>query len=290
MRQIRFLLGWMPRDEAIATFLGRAQLPTDDVTEYAARWDAAHQALQGRERFNLEAPALEEVPPELEERANAFRVRPDVLSFFQGLDWTLRIADLEHVLSFQKTITEEHALDRVAGVEANDLAALFSLSLPDPVAPTNLECAVDPDHKGLTFFSSNPNLRFGGHAIQQAQIPAAAGQPAQTLNVAGFIIHHGAPFIQIAEYNGRLFVRDGYHRCYGFLRRGIRRVPCVFVRARSFDELGANQPVFVRQEVLFGEKPPFLKDFLDDRVSATTLHREVRKILRVSAQEFLIQL
>jgi hypothetical protein len=290
MRQIRFLLGWMPRDEAIGTFLGRAQMPNDDVTEFAERWNAAHQALERRELYNLPVPALQEIPPELEQRANAFRTRPDVLAALQGLNWALGIADLEHVLSFQKTVTEEHALDRVAGVDPDDLAGLFTLSLPDPAGPTNLEFAADADHKGLTFFSPNPNLRFGGHVIQQGQIPAAAGQPAQTLNVAGFVISHGAPFIQVAEHNGRWFVRDGYHRCYGFLRRGIRRVPCVFIRARSLDELGANQPVFVRPEVLFGDRPPFLRDFLDDRVSATTQHRDIRKILRVSAQEFLIQL
>ena len=238
----------------------------------------------------MATPTLQELPPELTDRANAFRARPDVLAALQGLDWTLGIADLEHVLSFQKTVVEDHALDHVAGAEANDFAGLFPICLPDPAGPINIECAVDADHKGLTFVSSNPNLRLGGHVIQQAEIPAAAGQPTQRLNVAGFIFNFGAPFIQIAEFNRRWFIRDGYHRCYGFLRRGIRHIPCVFVHARNFDELGANQPAFIRQEVLFGEKPPFVKDFLDDRVSATTQHKDIRKILRVSAQEFLIQL
>jgi hypothetical protein len=49
MRQIRFLEAWMTREEAIAMFLGRKQLATDDVVEFAARWEAARQALQGRD-------------------------------------------------------------------------------------------------------------------------------------------------------------------------------------------------------------------------------------------------
>jgi hypothetical protein len=64
----------------------------------------------------------------------------------------------------------------------------------------------------------------------------------------------------------------------------------VFVRARSFDELGANQPVFIKPEVLFGDRLPFMKDFLDVGVSATAQQKDIRKILRVSAQEFSIQL
>jgi hypothetical protein len=290
MRQIRFLQAWMPREEAIATSLGRGQLPADDVAQCATRWEAAQEALQGRTPFDLAVPQLEDLPPGFAERAQAFRQRADVLAAFQGLDWTLGVADLERVLSFQKIVVEDHAIDRVADVEAEDIQSLFSVCLPDPAAPASLECAVDADHKGLTFFSSNPNLRFGGHAIQQAEIPGGPGQPTQTLNLAGFIINLGLPFIQIAESNNRWFVRDGYHRCYGFLRRGIRRIPCAFIRARSLDELGANQPAFLRPELLFGERPPFLRDFLDDRVSATAQHRDIRKIVRISAQEFLIQL
>lgn len=290
MRQIRFLLAWMSREEAIATFLGRAALATDDVTDYVARWDGARQALSDREEFNLAAPILEELPPDLTDRANAFRQRPDVLSAFQGLDWTVGIANLNNVLGFQKTIAVDHAIDRVAVIEDNDFPSLFSISLPDPAPPMNLDFAADPDQKALTFSSPNPNLRLGGHMIQQVEVPAAPGQNAQTFSVAGFIIHHDAPFVQIAEFNGRWFVRDGYHRCFGFLSRGIRRIPCIFVRARSFEELGANKPVFVSPELLFGPKPPFLTDFLDDLLSAPTQHRDIRKILRVSAQEFMIQL
>jgi hypothetical protein len=290
MHAMRFLQAWMSREEAVATFLGRNQLPTDDVTQYVASWEAAQRTLRARAAFNLDLPQLEELPAVLAEQAQAFRQRPDVLAAFQSLDWTLGIADLECVLSFQKLVAEDHAVDRVGGVEANDIRNLFPVCLPEPVAPESLEYTADADHKGLNYFSANPNLRIGGHAIQQVQIPVGAGLPAQALTVAGFIVNLGLPFIQIAEFNNRWFVRDGYHRCFGFLRRGIRRIPCVFIRARSFDELGANQPAFIRQELLFGERPPFLRDFLDDDVSGRTQHRDIRKIVRISAQEFLVQL
>src|SRR5712691_9160426 len=102
MRQIRFLQAWMAREEAIVTSLGRGQLPTDDVAQYATRWEAARQAVQARTPFDLAVPQLEDLPPNLAERAQAFRQRPDVVTAFQGLDWTLGVAELERVLSFQK--------------------------------------------------------------------------------------------------------------------------------------------------------------------------------------------
>ena len=130
MRLIRFLHAWMPREEAIATSLGRVQLPTDDVAQYVVRWEAARQALQGRAPFDLPVPQLQDLPASLAERAQAFRQRPDVLAAFQGLDWTLGVADLENVLSFQKIVVEDHAIDRVAGVEADDSQTFFLFACP----------------------------------------------------------------------------------------------------------------------------------------------------------------
>ena len=280
----------MPREEAIVNSLGRAQLPADDVTEYTRRWEAARTALNARPPFHGAAPQLEALPPCLAERAEAFRQRPDVTAAFQKLDWTLGVVDLDRVLSLQKTVAADHAMDRIARVEADDMESLFSVCLPEPAPPTDLECIIDPDHRGLTFFSPNPNLRLGRHGIQERTIPSGSTAPVGNIDLSGFALSLGLPFIQIGQLNDRWFVRDGYHRCYGFLCRGIRRIPCVLVRARSFDELAGNQPSFIEEEILFGERPPYVKDFLDDEVSATATRRDIRKIVRISAQEFLIQI
>ena len=285
---MRFLQAWMPREEAIANSLGRSEMPADDVTQFASRWEAARRALDARPPYNGDAPQLEALPLALAERAEKFRQRSDVVSAFQNLNWTLGIADLDCVLSLQKSIVADQAADRVAGIDPGDIEALFSACLPDPAPPTDIECIVDPDHRGLTFFSPNPNLRLGRQAFQQK--PAGPGQSVPLLDLSGFALSLGLPFIQIGEFGGRWFVRDGYHRCYGFLRRGIRRIPCVLIRARSFEELAGTPSSFIRQEVLFGPRPPYLKDFLDDELSATALRRNIRKVVRISAQEFLIQI
>lgn len=116
----------------------------------------------------------------------------------------------------------------------------------------------------------------------------APGGPARKEKFVGYSINFGARFLQVAEYNGRWFIRDGYHRTFGLLRRGISRVPCVFIRARTFQELGAANASFFSYEVLFGERPPFLRDFLDDTVAVSTNQRAHRKVVRISAEEFLV--
>lgn len=280
----------MSSEEAIANSLGRAPVPADDVAEFVRGWEAARAALNARAPVNGEAPRLEELPHRLTRSAEAFRKRPDVTAAFEKLDWTLGVVDLDRVLSLQKTIVADHAMDRVARLEPDDFEGLFSVCLPEPAPTTDLECIVDPDHRALTFFSPNPNLRLGRPGIQERTLPSGSVPPAGNIDLSGFALTLGLPFIQIGELNGRWFVRDGYHRCYGFLCRGIRRIPCVFIRARNYEELAGNQASFIKQEILFGERPPYLRDFLDDELSATVSRRDVRKIVRISAQEFLIQI
>jgi hypothetical protein len=288
-RSVRCLLAWMSEAEAINNLLGHIPAPGEDSGPQRTIWASASDAKDGRDAYQMPTPTLADVPAELAERNAAFAQRPDVVAAFQGMDWRIGVADLSQVLSFQKVVVEEQALERVdAGVDVHDLASIFSFCLPDPAGETNLPGALDHDQKGITFSSSNPNLRIGGQVVVPIDIAPAPGQPPSRQNFVGFIVTFGAQFVQVAEYNGRWFVRDGYHRCYGLLRRGVTQIPCVFVRARTFEELGAAQPGFFPYEVLFGDRPPFVKDFMDDSVSATTRQLAHRKVVRIRGEEFIV--
>ena len=86
MRQIRFLQGWMPQQEAVANYLGRNQIGADNVVDYQARWQAAREAVGARTAYAAAVPELQQLPPSLSEIRETFVQRPDVLAAFQGLD------------------------------------------------------------------------------------------------------------------------------------------------------------------------------------------------------------
>ena len=173
-------------------------------------------------------------------------------------------------------------MEREAGVNPSaSKYVLFSVCLPDATAQPNLLAVLDEDKKALSIASDNPNLRVLGFGSNPG-----AGQVFH-----GFSVALLPSYVQIVEYQGRWFVRDGYHRCFGLLSRGIHRIPCIFIRARNADEFGGNNPtLFFRWEILFGERPPFLKDLLDDAVSATGSRTATRKVVRISADEFSVQI
>jgi hypothetical protein len=207
----------------------------------------------------------------------------------QGLDWMLGMADLREVLSFQKLVVQEQAMERANSVNIEDPVSLFSFCLPETTSATMLTGSIDQDQKGLTFSSLNPNLRVGNFLVTDVELSAAPGAPSRKEKFAGFAINFGARFVQIAEYNERWFVRDGYHRTYGLLCRGVYKIPCIFIRARTFQELGAAAPGFLPYEILFGERPPMLTDFLDDAVCVSANQKATRKVIRVTAEEFVVE-
>jgi hypothetical protein len=76
-----------------------------------------------------------------------------------------------------------------------------------------------------------------------------------------------SPYMEVASYRGRWFLRDGYHRSFRLLKQGVCQVPCVVVYAESLAQMGAVGSRFFSQEVLFSEHPPMVTDFLDEEIT-----------------------
>lgn len=71
-----------------------------------------------------------------------------------------------------------------------------------------------------------------------------------------------SPYIEVASYGDRWFLRDGYHRSFRLLKQGISLVPAVVVYAETLAEMGAVGSQFFAEEVLFSRRPPMVTDFL----------------------------
>jgi hypothetical protein len=278
--EVRFLLAWCDRDEAVRIQLG-SRVPTqgEDTTTQVQIWTVARERLQARPAYNLPTPTLEPLPEELRARGEALLQRPDVTGAFAGYNLSVGMANVHNVLSFQKSILA-NGVERVSRVDLADPQALFSVCLPDVAEPIQTLGLLDNDGKAFSISSTNPNLRIMG-----SQLANINGQP-----FYGFAIGFGLPFVQVVEYQGRWFIRDGYHRSFGLLKKGADRIPCLFIRAQDAQQFGGTAPHHIRGEALFGAHPPFLKDFLDDEVSASATRPLTGKVLRIAASEFSIQL
>jgi hypothetical protein len=123
-------------------------------------------------------------------------------------------------------------------------------------------------------FVRESNLRVFGQA--QGEMPLA--------RIFGFAVAVSFSFMQVASLNGRLLLRDGYHRAYGLLRRGITHAP-VFTKAfERIEDMRLPQGM-LPQDAYLGSCPPTLADYLNDDVSAPGATLITQRIVIIQALE-----
>jgi hypothetical protein len=229
----------------------------------------AKHLISRRPPFQASTILLADETERLRESISLHETRADLLLEMSGLSWSLGIVDLRPLLAFQRRLFFH--TERQCTIGRRDPAALLALSF-GPTRPVDCETVRDPATNTLIVRSENPNLRVR-----------------YTGNVSSPIsIETGSPFFEVAYLRDRWFLRDGYHRAYSLLQAGIFAVPAVIVQAKTIEELGATQPWFFPEEVLFSEAPPRVLDFLDDDLILSYDRPPLIKTISITVQETLI--
>lgn len=197
--------------------------------------------------------------------------RADLLAEMSGLSWSLGVVDLRSLIAFQRRLYFSRELSQPPVPAADDWPALVDHSFGS-TRPPEFERTHDSSSQTLILRSDNPNLHF--RVTNDAAFPLS--------------VHTGSPFFEIASFSGRWFLRDGYHRAYALMRAGVWEVPAVVVHASTIEELGANQPWFFPETILFSETPPLVADFLDDDLVLEYDRPRLIKTLRLTMEETLI--
>jgi hypothetical protein len=194
--------------------------------------------------------------------------RSDLLAEMMGLTWSLGVVDLRPLVAFQRRLFFSSEVFLPPVPAAKDWPALLALTFA-PAQLVKYDMSHDPASQVLLLRSNNPNLHV--------RIAGDVNSPLR--------IHAGSPFFEVACFRDRWFLRDGYHRAFAFLRAGVFEIPAVIVHAKTIEELGAAEPWFFSEEVLFSPDPPRVLDFLDDNLILEYDRPPLIKTLRITMDE-----
>jgi len=258
-------------DKQARLFLASRQ-EVEENPEHEAQIARARAAVASRHTCADQTGVLDELPPALHAHITALRGHPKSESYFHE-GWTVRLVDLQRVYALQPSVFTDQAEQRVAAVDLADIASIAAVSLPLP-SPKMMPVQFDHIRNAWIFTSPNPNLRVAG------QFKASQGPH----TCFGFLVETSPSFLQVAVFRGRYVLRDGYHRSYGLLKRGITQAPAFVREFRTFDELGLP-PGLLSQEAYLGDQPPLLTDYFDDDVSAEALQPVTEKLIVIQALE-----
>ncbi len=256
---VRELVGWG---------LDEYKFRTGTVDE-ARLAHAARLAAKGG-TFQQGSAFLEQESAQLREALSPHATREDLLIEMEGLSWSLGVVDLRSLIAFQRRLSFRPGLPQVQTPLRRDWASLIALSF-GAKACVDVNMIQDAVSHSLELRSDNPNLQF-----------RLTNNPSLPLS-----IHTGSPFFEVACFRDRWFLRDGYHRAYALLKAGVFEMPAVIVQAETMEELGATQPWFFREEILFSDAPPRVLDFLNDEVVLEYDRPPLIKTLRITMEETL---
>jgi len=268
-RPARVLLGWLSPEEAALYQSGRGTRQPE--VEDASRAERAQVAVSERAVGIDQTGVVSDPPVVLNEHIERLQ-EPAAAYFREG--WRVAVVDLSRVCAVQPSVFVDHAEQRTAGIDPNDIRSLAAAALPLP-ADSALPIQFDEARQTWVISSPNPNLRIVGHWSTPLQ-PGIFG--------LGFGVSVMPSFLQVAGFQGRFVLRDGYHRAYGFLLRGITRVPAFVRELAPFQDLGLGAGL-LNQAAYLGDRPPLLGDYLDDAVSVLVRVPAVQKMIVVAGIE-----
>jgi len=275
-RPARALIGWLPPEMAQQLLAGGTEPPFGP--EIAARATAAQSVVAARQLHGPDAGAVTDLPNvQLTAYVDELKAQPFYQAFTAEGGWQVRMADLRRVRSLQPVVHTDHAADRTEGATPNDLLSLARITLPHSRAKDPMAVAPTADGRGWILTCRNPQLRVRG--------PYKGDLDSNGYKTKVFGIETEIPnsLMQVVRWQGAYILRDGYHRAYGLLSRGITSVPVMY---REFPDaqLPIAGPGLFDPVVYLGERAPLLADYLDDAVAANIEVPRLQKTLVIQVQ------
>ena len=273
-RPCRALIGWLPAAQGELLLTGNT-IGKEVTAEQRELARNAREVVANRTAGVNQADIISDLPPELDDHIAQLRQTPAGAAMLQE-GWDLALVDLARVCAFQPHVVADAAVERVENVKVDDLAAIAAITLPtSPAEPPRIQ--FDPTKQAYMAISQNTNLRIAG----TANGPAPDGSGAVML---GFAVMVSRSFLQVVRFQDRFRLRDGYHRAYGFLSRGITHVPA-FTREMQTIEDVLPPGMYLPQHSYLGDRPPYLPDYLDDQVACTVRLPASQKMVLIQGIE-----
>jgi hypothetical protein len=272
------LIGFMTEEGALS-FLMQRCIPPEPTPEALRKcWDHAKAKL-GEPAANAGRPDIRDISLEFDDHLQAVMQMPRFASSFVGMNISFKMVEIAPLLAYQFQV-ESPRSNSLCGdtTEPSDIRKLLQICLP-PVLE-DIPRTVAGQQSGLIVKSRSLNMRMmsAGHLGQDAT---------QGMDFAGIGFGPALPLVQVARFDGRCYLRNGFHRAAGLRRAGVTHIPCVFLELTDFNLVGAGGPpnTFARA-VLESDNPPTCRHFDLERAYSVSL-RQMTRIISVSWNEYV---
>lgn len=267
------LFAFYSEDVAAQYLVNACHMADQSPAALGAAWTAANERL-GPHPANAGSPAIADLPPACADHVAKLQIHPLFSRFQQDFGvCEVKLVEIRPIIAAQVHVERNRCsgMHDLSGATADQLIERC-LPLQDQGLQVNWE--PDPSGRGLLIRHADFNVQtMGGTGTLT---------PEGAL-VVGAILGLRALWVHTITIDGRVYLRNGYHRAVGLLEAGQTHMPCLMFSGHR-GQLGVNNfPL----EVIHGEHPPTLGHF--DAALATEVQlRKQTKMIAISWSEFLV--
>lgn len=235
-----------------------------------AKAETAHQRAASRMRtldpLNLGDVVVGEIPGEFGPYLESVRSAPAFQQVYGRRPVTFGLVDASRLCVVQPLVkTDYHA-----GPADTSMKSLLEFCLPVNFE-AHIEYTVVPQQNGFQIIATAGSSNFDFEGVGVATDGA----------LLRFTPNKN--WVQAVRVNDRYFVKNGYHRIFHLLGRGITQVPALVTDAVNPQELGCNNAGFFGLDYVMGlPRPPVMSDFLGP-VAIELGIRERRRVIQIRA-------
>lgn len=276
----RSLLGFMEPQHAINYLQGVCRVNDPSPDALMATFNAARTRLGVRPTPRAGHPEMVDIPAGHEQHLQAVAGHPRLQMGLDGQGGSFQLVEIDQILAYQFHIdvSRTRALCAALGSPPT-VASMLPVLLPTQLEPIPFQTVPHPN--GLVLRSRSANFR----TLAQGQVGM---DQVQDLVYFGVGVGASAPWVHVARYDGRIYLRNGYHRVYGARLAGATHVPCIVVDAPTWEWVGAaGQGRTFDRVLLDGPNPPTMRHYSPRRAWRVAL-REVTRLVQVTWREFFL--
>lgn len=255
------------------------------------RANAYYQELEESELGIADEIDVRELDPALAPLAAEVEADPRYRKTFNTLPTSIAMVELDKLVLFQTHVTQQ-GTDRLQARlgPAPDPETLFRFCHPQTAPETPVKIRKIGAER-YVFTCESTDFRPHDPVLLRPDQILDHDSTGPISGVVGLVIGFGSNFFTGVRHgeDGRVVLRNGYHRAYAMRALGITHAPCVIQTITSHDELGAAVGGKVAQDPDFyfaTARPPMLKDFFDPKIRKV---HQVYKQLKMVEVEFEVR-
>lgn len=264
------MVGFMERSQALDYLVQVCAPPDPSPQALEQAWQDA-QARLGPPTANAGQPQIQPIPQQHAGYLTAVQQHPRFPNSLEGMAWSFQLVEIDPILAFQFHVNTART-DALCGSVTSppSMDELLTRCLPLQIEDVPFQISVQPN----SLLLASPSLNLRAFSFGQVGV-----DPAQNLLAYGLVVGPAFPLLQVIRFDGRCYLRNGYHRIYGLKKKGALRVPCLFFEATDYKQVGApgGRATFDKS-LLDSANPPTCAHLIDARGYPVHLRNQTRAI------------